>query len=141
VVDESGAFVLARGACVVARRGAQRGPERQLPEAPAGLDRQFEIAFPAPEADSESAAPAAWEYAVRAEGSFHGEPFARAAAGGFFVHSPGGKLRIDGARVEKDGADLALTLQARIDRSGTYWAYAELWGGPGGEAPIAFARD
>ena len=38
-------------------------------------------------------------------------------------------------------AMLVVTTSAVIERPGTYWAYAELWGGVDGNRPIAFARD
>ena len=33
-----------------------------------------------------------------------------------------------------------LDADVRVDRPGTYWAYAELWAGSPGARPIAFAR-
>jgi len=119
VTDERGAPMPATAAVVVAKRGAQPGPTRPLQPAAAGADHQLELVFDAEAPDGRSATPPAYEYAVRAEGVFHGEPFARFAIGNFFVHQPGGKLEVDRARVEREQGDLALLLDAAIDRTGT----------------------
>lgn len=141
VVDEQGAPVAARAVVAVARRGQTAVVERPLVAAAAGADHALESRFPAPDVDARDPEPSAFEYAVRAEGTFHGEPFVRVATGAFFVHAPGGKLDLASARTERQAGDLALLLESRIERAGTYWAYAELWGGESGGTPIAFARD
>jgi hypothetical protein len=108
-------------------------PERQPPIAQAG-------AFTPP--------PQAIRYLVRARGQLAGESFERTAGGIFYLHRPGGRLA-EPMRVARDGGDLVVTTQAVIDRPGSYWAYAELWGAgqPGDRAaegqperPVAFAR-
>jgi hypothetical protein len=106
-------------------------PERQPPMKQAG-------AFTPP--------PQAIRYLVRARGQLGGQPFERTAGGIFYLHRPGGRLATE-PRVIRDGGDLVVTTQAVIERPGTYWAYAELWGqGPGAggetaERPVAFARE
>jgi hypothetical protein len=140
VLDDQGAPVAAEAAAAIARRGEQPGPERPLTAAPAGSDHQLELRFPAPAPPAGSLAPTAYEYAIRATGIFQGEPFTRLAAGAFFVHSSS-KLDPAQVRVLRDGGDLALLLGVQLDRPGTFFAYAELWGGDRGARPIAFARD
>jgi hypothetical protein len=44
------------------------------------------------------------------------------------------------AQILRVAGDLVLDAEVRLDRAGTYWAYAELWAGPDGSRPIAFAR-
>ena len=135
LVDEQGAPVHAASIiAVVAAHGSPPGAEMPLSSVSAP-DQQFELRLRAP------AHPGAFEYVVRARGDFHGEAFDRVAAGAFQVNAAGGRLDASAAKVEKHGGDLTLIVPARIEKGGTYWMYAELWGGPGGERPIAFARD
>jgi hypothetical protein len=104
-------------------------PERQPPLKQAG-------AFTPP--------PRAIRYLVRVRGQLGGEPFERTAGGIFYLHRPGGQLAPDQLRVARDGGDLVVTTDAVIERPGTYWAYAELWGqgnSGAGEQPVAFARE
>jgi hypothetical protein len=88
--------------------------------------------------------PQAIRYLVRARGQLGGEAFERTAGGIFYLHRPGGRLAGE-PRVIRDGGDLVVTTPVVIERAGTYWAYAELWGrGESGEAaerPVAFARE
>jgi hypothetical protein len=85
--------------------------------------------------------PAGVRYLVRARGRLDGVPFARSAGGVFYLHRPGGHLQLDRAEVARKEGDLLVQTSAVIDRPGTYWAYAELWGGSSGDRPIAFARE
>jgi hypothetical protein len=135
LVDEGGAPVQPDSiVAVLARHGAPPGPELPMQRVSAS-DHQFELRARAP------AEPAIFDYVVRARGSLHGEAFDRAAAGAFHVNASGGRLDVAAARVEKRGGDLALVIPAHVEQAGTYWMYAELWGGPGGTQPVAFARE
>jgi hypothetical protein len=83
-------------------------------------------------------------YLVRVRGQLAGERFERTAGGLFYLHRPGGQLARP--RLEREAGDLVLTVEAVIQRAGSYWAYAELWGEGGtGDAsddrPVAFARE
>ena len=102
--------------------------------APPGSAHHFELRLEAPRADARTAgpAPAAFDYAVQARGTYLGEPYVRTAAAGFLVHSPGGGVDPASAHADRRGGDLQLVMDARIERAGTYWAWAELWGGPDG---------
>ena len=104
-------------------------------------DGGFVLRFKAAAPDAPSATPVSFDYVVQAQGQVLGEAFARTATGSFLVHSGGGHLDPAGARVERRGGNLVLEVPASIDRPGTYWMYAELWGGAGFASPIAFARD
>jgi hypothetical protein len=144
LLDESGAPVAPQSiAASLARRGAPASAELPMVAAPPGSPHHFELRLRAPDADPRStdAAPAAFDYTVQARGAWQGEAFVRAAAGGFLVHSAGGGVDAGSAHAERRGGDLALFFAARIERPGTYWAWAELWGGPEGTEPIAFARE
>ena len=85
--------------------------------------------------------PTAIRYLVRARGSVDGAPFARSAGGVFYLHQPGGHLQMDRTAIARKDGDLVVNTAAVIERPGTYWAYAELWGGSDGDRPIAFARE
>jgi hypothetical protein len=121
----------------IARRGKTPGAEQPLAPEAGG----YALRFKAPAPDAPSAAPAIFDYVVQARGQYRGEPFARTATGSFLVHSTGGRLDAGAARVERRGGDLVLEVPASLDRAGTYWMYAELWGGRDFAIPIAFARD
>ena len=84
---------------------------------------------PLKEAGAFTPPPRAIRYLVRVRGQLAGEPFERTAGGIFYLHRPGGRLAADQLRVIRDAGDLVVTTQAVIERPGTYWAYAELWGG------------
>ena len=132
VLDEAGAPLVPESlGAAIAPQGGKPGPEQALLPAAPG---EFALAVRAPP-------PGQYEFQVRATGTFHGEPYARAAGGAFMVHAAGGHLEAAAARCEKRGGDLALLIPAQIDQPGNYWMYAELWGGPAGSRPIAFARD
>jgi hypothetical protein len=88
-----------------------------------------------------TAPPAAVRYLVRARGRLDGEPFARSTGGIFYVHHPGGQLQTAQAQVVRRDGDVVIDTEMVIERPGTYWAYAELWGGPEGDRPVAFARE
>ncbi len=138
LTDERGAPVApAAIVAAVLRRGEAPGAETPL--APA--DEGFVLRFKAPAPDAPAAAPVIFDYVVQARGQTLGEAFTRTATGSFLVHSSGGHLDPAGARVERRGGNLVLEVPASIDRPGTYWMYAELWGGKGFASPIAFARD
>jgi hypothetical protein len=85
--------------------------------------------------------PTAVRYLVRARGNLDGAAFERTAGGIFYVHHPGGHLQAGAAEVLRQEGDLRVKVEAVIERPGTYFAYAELWGGAGGDRPIAFARE
>ena len=134
IVDEAGAPVApASIVASIALHGSPPGAELPLHpvEAP---DHQFELRLRAP------AEPGMFDYVVLARGELEGERFQRAAAGTFQVNAAGARIEAKDARVERRAGDLALTVPAYIDRPGTYWMYAELWGGEDGTRPIAFAR-
>jgi hypothetical protein len=116
---------------VIARHGEPPGAELPLHAAEGEL--QLRLRAP-PQAGI-------FDYVVRARGDLQGESYDRAAAGTFLVNAAGGRIDAAAARVEKRGGDLALTVPADLDRPGTYWMYAELWGGVDGTRPIAFARE
>jgi hypothetical protein len=135
LVDEAGAAVAAESmVAIIARHGAAPGPELPMQRV-AAADHQFELRLRAP------AEPAMFDYLVHARGTFHGEAFDRAAGGAFHVNAAGARLDVAAARVEKRGGDLALLVPAHVDQTATYWMYAELWAGPGGTQPVAFARE
>ena len=142
--DEAGAPVSPDSITVsLARRGERPSDELPMRRAMPGSPHHFELRLQAPAADARTAgpAPAAFDYVVQARGRYLSEPYLRAAAAGFLVHSPGAGVDPTSARAERRGGDLQLLMDARIERAGTYWAWAELWGGPDGRTPIAFARD
>ena len=84
--------------------------------------------------------PLAVRYLVRARGTLDGARFER-TAGGVYLHRPGGRLLASATRVAREQGDLRLHVELLIERPGTYFVYAELWGGAGGETAIAFARE
>jgi hypothetical protein len=134
IVDRDGAPVApASIVAAVARHGSPAGPELSMQPVEA-QDHQFELRLRAP------AEAGTFDYVVLARGALEGEPFERAAAGAFHVNAAGARIEAKDARVERRAGDLALTVPAYIDRPGTYWMYAELWGGEDGTRPIAFAR-
>ena len=144
LLDESGAPVAPQSIVAsLARRGGPASAELPLVAAPPGSTHHFELRLRAPDADPGTAdpAPAAFDYTVQARGTWQGEPYVRTAAAGFLVHSPGGGVDPATAHAERRGGDLALLFDARVERPGTYWAWAELWGGAEGTEPIAFARE
>ncbi len=111
-----------------------------------GAEPEFSFRFEAPRAVAggsgvETPPPAAIRYLVRARGRLEGVPFARSAGGQFYLHQPGGHLEMEGTEVARKGGDLVVETTALIERPGSYWAYAELWGGSDGDRPIAFARE
>jgi hypothetical protein len=137
----SAALLDARGAAVqpasiiavVAVNGALPARERPMqPVAAAG--HQFELRVPV------LGRAVTFGWAVRAKGEFEGGLFDRVAAGAFRARRAGGGMDASAARVEKRNGDLELIVPAGIQDPGTYWVYAELWGGAGGTRPIAFAR-
>jgi len=85
--------------------------------------------------------PRGFRYLVRARGQLDGQPFVRTAGGLFHVHQPGARIVAGSVHVAPAGDDLGMRMEVTIDRPGTYWAYAELWGGPDGAQAIAFARE
>ena len=105
---------------------------------------QFTASFTPPDSATDaddSAAPTPVRYLVRARGKLDGTDFERSAGGIFYVHRPGGRLLVEAAKLAPRDGDLRMEVPAVIDRAGTYFVYAELWGGPGGGSPIAFARE
>lgn len=134
IVDERNAPVPpASIVAAIAVHGSPPGPELPL-QAVEAPDHQFELRLRA------SAEPGMFDYVVLVRGELDGERFQRAAAGAFQVNAAGARIAAKDARVERRAGDLALTVPAYIDRPGTYWMYAELWGGEDGTRPIAFAR-
>ena len=61
--------------------------------------------------------------------------FERTAGGNFYLHHPGGHRQAGAAEVLRHEGDLRVNTQAVIERPGTYFAYAELWGSASGDAP------
>lgn len=84
--------------------------------------------------------PVELNWLIRAEGTYEGEPYARDAGGVLTIHSPAGMLRAETIEVAKTNEGFVLRAQAVIEEQGTYWAYAEAWGGHDGDRPIAFGR-
>jgi hypothetical protein len=112
----------------------------------AGEEPEFRARYEAPAAAPAGTGvhtppPAAVRYLVRARGQLDGQPFSRTAGGIFYLHRPGGRLQTARTQVVRREGDLLVQTAALIERPGTYWAYAELWGGADGDRPIAFARE
>jgi hypothetical protein len=121
-------------------------PTRFSPMKPTGAEPEWSTRHVPPPAPAgrggiDTPAPAAFRYLVRARGRLAGVAFTRTAGGLFYLHRPGGRLQTARSEVTRREGDLVVTSTAVIDRPGTYWAYAELWGGAEGERPIAFARE
>jgi hypothetical protein len=92
------------------------------------------------------APPREYRFVVVLRGTRNGAAFERQAGGLFFVHDPRASLDPASAKVIPEGGDLVMRIEAQFDRAGTYFVYAELWGGGDGTAgsgteAIAFARD
>jgi hypothetical protein len=107
---------------------------------------EYEFAFvPPASGDTTSAAvpPRQFRYQVLVRGVRDGQAFERRAGGLFFVHDPRATLDVAATTVTRDGGDLVVRAPLQIDRAGTYFLYAELWGGSdgAGRQPVAFARD
>jgi hypothetical protein len=86
--------------------------------------------------------PRFFRYQITVTGTRAGVPFERRAGGIFYVHDPGARLLAATAELAPEGGDLRLRIKAAVARAGTYFVYAELWGGPGrAELPVAFARE
>jgi hypothetical protein len=85
--------------------------------------------------------PRQYRYQVVLRGTRDGAPFERRAGGLFFVHAPGALVDPASAALAPEGGDLVLSLTASVSRAGSYFVYAELWGGKDAAEPIAFARD
>jgi hypothetical protein len=115
--------------------------------------RAFERAFvppaaaataaPSPPGARGVAPPRQFRYQVVVRGTRAGAPFERRAGGLFFVHDPRATLDAAHATVTPEGGDLVLRAPIAVERAGTYYVYAELWGGAdgNGQQAIAFARD
>jgi hypothetical protein len=84
--------------------------------------------------------PVGINYVVTAEGTWNDQPYKRRAANLIFCHEPGAALAADSAHVTNHDGNLMLNFRTDVTRAGNYWAYAELWGGPDGDRPVAFAR-
>lgn len=144
LLDENGGRLAPQSIVVsLQRRGEPPSQELPMTPAPPGAEHQFELRLRAPEVDARIATPTptAFDYTVQARGIWQGDPYLRTAAGGFLVHSVGSGVDSETAHAERRGGDLVLLFDARIERPGTYWAWAELWAGEGGAEPIAFARE
>jgi hypothetical protein len=123
-------------------------PDRSLRVtlAPTQVPGEFvaELAKTAPELQPtpsvELAPPTALKFVVTATGRDGSTPFTRRVAGDFLVSDPGARLDEQSARVAQVGGDLVLAIVVDVRRAGTYWAMAELFGGPDGDRPVAFAR-
>lgn len=133
LTDDDGSPVGSDSMAVVV--APHRGPPGAGMPMQRGLLDEFELRLRAPPQ------PGIFDYAVRARGALHGEAYDRVAAGSFLVNAAGGRLDASAARIERRGGDLALSVPAALDAAGTYWMYAELWGGEDGARPIAFARE
>ncbi len=84
--------------------------------------------------------PVELNWRVRAEGMLDGAAYARDAGGVLSIHSPSGMLQADTIEVAKTSEGFVLRVDAVIEEQGSYWAYAEAWGGDEGDRPIAFGR-
>jgi hypothetical protein len=106
---------------------------------------EYEKSFvpPAPPATATVAPPRQFRYQVLVRGVRDGQAFERRAGGLFFVHDPRATLDPTATTVTRDAGDLVVRAPLQIDRAGTYFVHAELWGGPdgAGQQAIAFARD
>jgi hypothetical protein len=113
--------------------------------APWGGASQFDYAHRTaaipPPAGGNAQPPTEYRFVVRARGKLGGEDFQRAAGGFFLVQSAGAKLDRTGAAVDLRRGNLELDIELRVERPGTYFVSAELWGEPSGTLPIAFARE
>jgi hypothetical protein len=89
----------------------------------------------------ENAPPREYHFVVRATGTYRGERFERVAGGFFLVQSSGAKLDREATSADLRRGNLELAVTLVVDRPGTYFATAELWGGPEAGSPIAFARE
>ena len=135
---------------LVAIAAADQEPSDFLPmqaaeSGAAGPAHEFRKGFvppPAPAAPGSLLPPRQFRYVVVVKGARGGEPFERRAGGLFFVHDPRAQLDPASAQVAPEAGDLVLRVDAQVERAGTYYVYAELWGGRGdGQQAIAFARD
>jgi hypothetical protein len=118
---------------VVAANGELPAPEMPM-QLVNGTDHRFELRVSAP------ARPVTFGWAVRARGQIEDQRFDRVAAGALRAQRAGGRIDAAAARVEQRSGNLELIVPAEIDAPGTWWVYAELWGGPAGTRPIAFGR-
>jgi hypothetical protein len=86
-------------------------------------------------------APPEVRWFVRITGTYDDQPYSRSAVGVFRVHTPGGRIDMDRAQAQRRQGDLVVTVPMQVDRAGTYYGYAELWGGGDGTTPVAFGSD
>jgi hypothetical protein len=86
------------------------------------------------------APPREYRYLVRAIGVLGDKPYERQASGFFYAQNAGAKLDPARAAVAFNHGNLELALTFSTDSAGSYFASAELWGGPDADRPIAFAR-
>ncbi len=114
----------------------------QPQSAPAEAQYGYDLATSAPAVDpaAKPAPPSEYRFVVRATGTFAGKPYERVANGFFYAEHAGAKLDEASANVSFAHGNLELTLRVMTERAGNYYASAELWGGPAGDQPIAFAR-
>ncbi|MFO0559010.1 MAG: hypothetical protein U0269_13430 [Polyangiales bacterium] len=132
------------GVHIVPGRQAQYGRTVLMNPAPEGSRHHFEYRYRADPAIVPTSANVPFEvdYVIVARGtSDGGPPFERSVNGSFRVHVAGATFAANSWQTEREGGDLRVRADVEITRPGTYWAYAELWGGDAGRRPIAFARD
>jgi hypothetical protein len=118
----------------------------KVAEGPTSVEFQHHFVPPAPPpapggSGHRTPPPRFFRYQVVIEGSRAGVPFDRRTGGIFYVHDPGAQLQPASAVLAPADGDLRLQITADVKRAGTYFLYAELWGGKDGQQPIAFARD
>jgi hypothetical protein len=131
------------GVHIVPGRQAQYGRTVVMNPAPEGAAHHFEYRYRLDPAlvPTSSNVPFEVDYVVVARGEWGGHRYERVVNGSFRVHVPGARWSSNAWQTQREGGDLRVLAQVEISRAGTYWAYAELWGGEGGRRPIAFARD
>ncbi len=146
VIDHEQKLVVPDSVAInIARAGDTKGAALNLPmqPAPPGAHHQFEYRFPTVDITPEEGArtPVTVNYAIEASGTFNGEHYDHVAFGSFNVQFPGAKNDPASATVQKHDGDITVSFRAQVDTPGTYWGYAELWGGEDGAKPVAFARE
>jgi hypothetical protein len=112
----------------------------QLKSAGAADAKLYQYSFVTPRASPNTPRVRSFDYIVTAIGTDSGgSGFVRRVMGGFFVHAMGASIDVAGAKAERRGGDIVLQVSATVPEAGTYFCYAELWGGKGDdERAIAF---
>jgi len=86
------------------------------------------------------APPQEYEFVVRATGAENGTPFDKTAGGYVLLQYATARLDPTSISVDFVRGNLELSLGLQVEGTGNYMASAELWAGPKGDKPVAFAR-